>query len=118
MTQKSRVAVLFTSPQTVLSDYAKLLHLIGYQQYLPPSVPVLLKINISWQHYYPACSTAPWQLDGVIQTLKQDGYKDLIPAHNGTVVVDAHLGSVNNRHSHVLAKHGRSPVHLEDPPVR
>ena len=118
MTHRSKVAVLFTSPETVLADYAKLLHSIGYQQHLPPGVPTLLKINISWQHYFPACSTAPWQLDGVIQTLQKDGYKDLIPAHNGTVVVDAHLGSVNNRHSHVLAKHGLTPVHLEDPPVR
>ena len=26
-----------------------------------------LKVNISWQHYYPGCSTSPWQLDGVLR---------------------------------------------------
>ena len=74
----------------------------------------MLKINISWQHFYPSCSTSPWQLDGVINTLKEDGFKDLIPTHNGTVVVDAREGEVNNKHDVVVKSHGLESVHLED----
>ena len=66
---KGTVAVLKTQPNTVLEDYRKLLNLAGYQQALPKDKDTLLKINISWQTWYPACSTAPWQLEGVIKAM-------------------------------------------------
>ena len=108
------VAVIKTSPATVAADIGSAMRLAGYNSQLAPDVATLLKINISWQHYYPACSTSPWQLDGVIKTLKEDGFADLIPTHNGTVVVDAREGEVNNKHDVVVRRHGLESVHLED----
>ena len=108
------VAVVPTTPQTVLDDIGMAMRLVGYERALPKECATLLKINISWQHYYPACSTAPWQLDGVIRALKADGYDDLIPAHNGTVVVDAKEGAVNNKHKPVEEMHGLDALYLED----
>ncbi|PZC43829.1 MAG: Uncharacterized conserved protein, DUF362 family [Chloroflexi bacterium] len=108
------VAVIKTSPATVATDIGSAMRLAKYNSQLAPDVATLLKINISWQHYYPACSTSPWQLDGVIKTLKEDGFKDLIPTHNGTVVVDAREGEVNNKHDVVVRRHGLESVHLED----
>jgi hypothetical protein len=63
------VAVLKTAPATVISDYGRLMRLACYQKFLPRNTETALTINISWQHFYPACSTTPWQLDGVISTL-------------------------------------------------
>ena len=114
---KSKVAVVRTSPESVLDDVAEAMRLADYDQTLVKTAATLLKINISWQHYYPACSTTPWQLDGVIQALKDDGYGELIPAHNGTVVVDPHEGAANNRHTAVEQKHGLDSVYLDFPPV-
>ena len=108
------MAVVYTSPDTVLEDVGRAMRLADYQSHLPRDVETLLKINISWQHYYPACSTSPWQLDGVIQTLREDGYEDLVPTHNGTVVVDAREGEVKNKHKAVELKHGLEGVHLEE----
>ena len=108
------VAVVPTTPQTVLDDIGTAMRLAGYQQTLPKDYATLLKINISWQHYYPACSTPPWQLDGAIRALKADGYDNLIPAHNGTVVVDAKVGAVNNKHTPVEQMHGLEALFLED----
>ena len=108
------VAVVPTTPQTVLDDIGKAMRLAGYRNALPQDYATLLKINISWQHYYPACSTTPWQLDGAIRTLKTDGYDNLIPAHNGTVVVDAKEGAVNNKHTPVERLHGLDALYLED----
>ena len=34
-----------------------------YQDVIDRTADTALKINISWQTWYPACSTAPWQLD-------------------------------------------------------
>ena len=86
------MAVLYTSPETVIDEYARLMRLADYEQTLDRTAETLLKINVSWQHWYPACSTEPWQLDAVINTLKQDGFDRLRGAHNGTVVVDAPRG--------------------------
>ena len=113
-----KVAVVYTRPETVLEDIGHAMRLADYQSHLSADAATLLKINISWQHYYPACSTTPWQLDGVIKTLRDDGYADLIPAHNGTVVVDPHEGAANNKHTTVEEKHGLESVFLDNPPVR
>jgi len=111
---KPKVAVLKTSPQTVLEDYKKVMHLADYKKYVLPDKDTALKINISWHYFYPACSTTPWQLEGVIQTLLDDGYKnELIHAcHNRTVVVSAKRGERANKHLPVVQKYGLRNIHL------
>ena len=64
---KGKVAVLKTSPETVLDDYGRLMDLAGYKQALPKDHETILKINISWQTWYPACSSTPWQIEGVVK---------------------------------------------------
>ena len=108
------VAVVYTRPETVLEDIERAMELAGFTAALPQDIQNLLKINISWQHYYPACSTSPWQLDGVIRALKSAGYDDLVPIHNGTVVVDPKEGAFNNKHETVTERHRLESVFLED----
>jgi uncharacterized protein (DUF362 family) len=98
---KGKVAVLKTSPETVLDDIQKLMKLACFEQALPKSVRTGLKINISWQTWYPACSSTPWQLEGVIRTLQGAGYADLVGVHNDTVVVNTADGERNNKHKFV-----------------
>jgi uncharacterized protein (DUF362 family) len=114
---RGKVAVLRTTPDTVLEDYRRLMELAGFEKALPKDQETLLKINISWQQWYPACSTAPWQLEGVIRALLDSGYKNLIAAHNRTVVVDAYVGERNNKHKLVVDRYGLKNVHLYEPEV-
>lgn len=88
--------------------------LAGAQTALPLGGEVLLKINISWHHFFPACSTTPWQLDGVVRALKSFGHaaSRLAACHNRTVVVDARLGELENKHRPVVAAHGLRNIHL------
>lgn len=109
---KSKVAVLKTSPETVVEDYARLMEMADFQTHLPKDKDTILKINISWHYYYPACSTTPWQLDGVTSALKNAGYGNLIPAQNRTVVVDPKAGARNNHLDTVVEKHGLDFVYL------
>jgi uncharacterized protein (DUF362 family) len=111
---KAKVALLRTSARTVLEDYHRLLNLAGYQAALPKDTDTALKINISWHFFYPAASTTPWQLEGVIRAMKRDGYRsDLIHGcHNRTVVIDAHLGERENKQIDVIEAHGLRNVHL------
>ncbi len=114
---RSRVCVLKTRPATVVDDYKCLMRRVNYRQFLPPENETALKINISWHYFYPGCSTTPWQLDGVIATLLDDGYsKDKIyGCHNRTVVVDARRGEVANKQKQVVVdKYGLRNIHLYD----
>ena len=54
---KSKVAVVKTSPKTVLDDYSKLLDLADYKKILSKDINTILKLNLSWSKYFPACST-------------------------------------------------------------
>jgi uncharacterized protein (DUF362 family) len=114
---KSKVAVVKTKPNTVLDDIDKALKLADVDEFLKKDVPTILKINISWQFYYPACSTTPWQLDGVASTLSHLGYESLIPAQNRTVVVNPKLGAENNHLNSVLKKHKLKFIYLYEPDV-
>ncbi|HMY16707.1 MAG TPA: DUF362 domain-containing protein, partial [Polyangium sp.] len=111
---KSKVAILRTSPATVLEDYHRLMNLAGYQDVIAKDADTALKVNISWHFFFPGSSTVPWQLDGVIRAMLKDGYdKQLIHAcHNRTVVIDAHLGERENKQIDVVNAHGLRNVHL------
>lgn len=117
--KKSTVAILRTTPATVLQDYHRLLNLAGYQAVLPKDRETALKINISWHFFFPGSSTTPWQLDGVIRALKQDGYDPakIHACHNRTVVIDARLGERENKQVNVIQAHGLRNVHLYEPDV-
>ena len=60
------VAVVRTSPESVLQDFGRVMELARYRETLDPAGQTLLKLNLSWTRYFPACSTEPWQLDGVV----------------------------------------------------
>lgn len=104
----AKVAVLRTRPETVLDDYARLMDLAGYRESLSPDVDTLIKLNLSWTKYFPACSSQPWQVDGVIRKMLADGYprERLIPIENKTVVTNPREGCRNNRWEPILQRHG------------
>src|ERR1051326_4930585 len=111
---KATVSILRTSPATVLRDYHTLINLAGYQHAIPKDVDTALKVNISWPFFFPGSSTTPWQREGVVRAMKEDGYDpSLIHAcHNRTVVIDAHLGERENKQIDVVQAHGLRNVHL------
>jgi uncharacterized protein (DUF362 family) len=113
---KSRVAVLKTRPGTVLEDIGRLMDLAQVKEELRPAATTLLKVNISWHVWYPACSTTPWQLEGVIRGLTQAGFvaDRILAAQNSTVVVDPHVGVRNNKLEPVLNRYGIRSVWLND----
>lgn len=109
---KGKVAVVKTSPVTVLEDIENLMKLAEFQSALPKENVTGLKINISWQTWYPACSSTPWQIEGVIKTLKGNGYQNLLGIHNDTVVVNTKDAEVNNKHLFVTNKYNVPCLYL------
>jgi len=112
----ARVAVVRTRPDTVIADYARVMDLAGYRHTLAADRDTLLKLNLSWTKYFPACSSQPWQVDGVLSKMLSDGYARhrLIPIENKTVVTSPREGCRNNRWEPVLARHGVTFTALPD----
>ncbi|MBA7624429.1 hypothetical protein ES703_31838 [subsurface metagenome] len=106
--KNSKVAVLQTSPETVLDDYKKLLHLAEYKRFISQDIDTLLKLNLSWTKYFPACSSQPWQVEGVVKALSDGGFskEKIFPVENKTVVTDPVKGALNNKWLPVLEKYG------------
>lgn len=106
--KRSKVAVLKTKPDSVLEDYSKLMRLLDYSSFLSKDIDIILKLNLSWTKYFPGCSSSPWQLEGVLKTLLEDGYsKDkILPVENKTVVTDPIKGALNNKWLSVLKNYG------------
>jgi len=102
---KSKVAVLRTSPKTVLEDYQRLLELAEVEKHLDKSATTILKDNISWHYPFPAANTTPWQLEGTILGLKKFGYNELVCVQNKTVVTDAFKGEDLNKYKPIFKKY-------------
>ena len=112
----SQVAILRTRPDTVVGDYGRLMRLVNYDRVLRRDQDLILKLNLSWTKYFPACSSQPWQLDGVLATLLEDGFDRarILPVENRTVVTDPVAGCRNNRWAPVLRRHGLPFIPLPD----
>ncbi|MCX6827228.1 MAG: DUF362 domain-containing protein [candidate division Zixibacteria bacterium] len=110
MTLRSKVAVVKTNSNQILDDYRKLLQLIDYRSIIDIHHEIIIKLNLSWTKYFPSCSSQPWQLEGVVKTLIEDGFpkKSLFPLENKTVVTDPLKGAKNNCWLPVLNKYGLS----------
>jgi len=107
-TEKSQIFVIRTSAKTVLDDYKKLMHLADYEKQFPKNQKTIIKLNLSWSKFFPACSSPPWQLEGVLKTMKADGYnfKKLFTAENRTVVTNIAKGLKGNKWEPIIKKYG------------
>src|SRR5262249_32308168 len=104
---KAVVAVLKTRPETLLNDYRKLMHMAEYEGFIDKGKETIIKLNLSWTKYFPACSSQPWQLEGVVRTLLEDGFSQnlLLPVENKTVVTNPRKGARNNLWLPVLKRY-------------
>jgi len=105
MTTRAKVAVLFTSPETVLDDYDRLFELAEVGRFLPLEKTVILKDNISWHYPFPSANTTPWQLEGTILALQKRGYEKQVCVQNKTVVTNAFKGEDLNNYVPIFRRY-------------
>lgn len=116
--KKSQVSVLKTSPKSVLDGYSRLFDQANFSKSFSPKKKIILKLNLSWTKFYPACSSPPWQVEGVVKTLLKMGFspKNIIPVENKTVVTDVHQGAKNHGWDRILKKYQVKMRYLTDEP--
>jgi len=101
----SKVFILKTSPRTVIKDYSELLKMANMKKMKDNKN--VIKLNLSWSLYYPACSTEPWQLDGLLNAMKTEkfNFKKIKAVENQTVVTKPWKGAYLNKWLPVLDKY-------------
>ncbi|MFP4522795.1 MAG: DUF362 domain-containing protein [Fibrobacterota bacterium] len=99
---KSVVSVLKTSPENVIEDIKKLCSFAGINEALDHSATTIIKDNITWHLHFPGANTTPWQMEGTVCALRENGFNDLSCVHNRTVVTDPFKGASNNRYEKLL----------------
>ena len=102
---KSKVAVIKVKPATILEDIERLTQLADMKTALDPSSTTILKDNISWHYPFPAANTTPWQLEGTILALKNQGFADVSCVQNKTVVTNAFKGEDLNHYLPLFKKY-------------
>lgn len=114
-----RVTVMKTSPETVVEDYGRLLREAGYAKAIKPGRDTVLGMNMPWDLWFPGCSTAPWQLEGVGRSLIEDGFDpaSVRPAESGCGLIDPRRGERNNGLTIAAERAGIRITCLEEPPV-
>jgi len=105
MTTRAKVAVLRTTPETVLEDYDRLFELADVGRFLPSDKTVILKDNISWHFPFPGANTTPWQLEGSTLALQKRGYEKLVCVQNKTVVTNAFKGEDLNNYVPIFRRY-------------
>ncbi len=108
MSHKSQIFVVKTSPNTVLEDYKKLMRLAEYEKFYDKNNKTILKLNLSWSKFFPSCSSPPWQVEGVLKTMVEDGYnpKKIFTAENRTVVTNIEKGLKGNKWGPIIKRYG------------
>ena len=99
------VAVVKTTPQTVLEDIQRAMELAGLKNALEPGATTILKDNISWHFPFPGANTTPWQLEGTILGLQKNGFNNIVCVQNKTVVTDAFKGEDLNKYIPLFKKY-------------
>jgi len=102
----SQVFIKKISPKTIVKDYQNLIK--NFSRQLLPAKPIILKLNLSWTKFYPACSSPPWQVEGIIKSLLSLGFKpkQIIPVENKTVVTDVYQGAKNHFWDKICHQYG------------
>ena len=102
------VGVVSTTPETVLDDYQRLLELADLVGSMDPKAETLLKLNLSWTKYFPACSSQPWQLEGLLRGMLGAGFdrERLVAVENKTVVTNPMKGAKLNSWLPILEAYG------------
>jgi uncharacterized protein (DUF362 family) len=105
MMMKAKVAVVYTKPGTVLKDYRRLFELAEGARALCPDCTTILKDNITWHFPMPGANTTPWQLEGMVLALRENGFTDLVCVQNQTVVTNAFKGEDLNGYRPIFSRY-------------
>ncbi len=115
MTSRARVALIRTTPATVLRDYERLLELAEFRRSLDPGTLTLLNLDQRRHFPFPSANTTPWQLEGSARVLLSAGYRDLACAQHKTALISVFKGEDLNGYTPILRAYNLTALHDSEP---
>ncbi len=111
---KPKVWIKKVSPKTILQDYSDLLDMMEYEKYFSKEEKTIVKLNLSWSKFFPACSSPPWQVEGILKKLHDDEFpgRNVFTAENRTVVTNIAKGLKANKWAPLITKYNNYFVPL------
>ena len=64
------VSIVRTRPGEVLSSVRRAMELADWRQFISSNAEVALKVNLGWDKLVPGAVSAPWVVEGVVQTIR------------------------------------------------
>src|SRR5690606_19876748 len=80
------VAVVRTTPETVLADIDRLCELAGLRAALDSKASTIIKDEGFWHQPFPSAHTTPWQFEGAVLALKSRGFEELSLVKSSSVL--------------------------------
>jgi uncharacterized protein (DUF362 family) len=114
MPTRALVALIRTTPATVLEDFERLLELAQAPQQLDSRLTTLLRPDARRRFPFPAANTTPWQLEGVARALRAAGCHDLTWAPPPAQAASACVGQDLNGYLPLLRAYGIAPRRTTD----
>jgi uncharacterized protein (DUF362 family) len=111
MTSRARVALIRTTPATVLRDYERLMELAEFRRDLDPSTLTLLNLDQRRHFPFPSANTTPWQLEGIARALLSAGYRDLACVQHKTTLINVFKGEDLNGYTPILRAYNLTALH-------
>ena len=109
--RSSLVSVVRTSPEDVIRDVRKAMELADWQRFITRGAEVSLKVNLGWDKLIPGAVSAPWVVEGVIQTIR-DYVGRIYLVESSQVVVDVEDALLMTRLDRVCGKYGVEWVNM------
>ena len=109
--KSSLVSVVRTSPEGVIRDVRKAMELAEWQRFITRGAEVSLKVNLGWDKLIPGAVSAPWVVEGVIQTIR-DYVGRIYLVESSQVVVDVEDALLMTRLDRVCGKYGVEWVNM------
>ena len=64
------VSLVRTRPDEIFDNVREAMELANWRQFISPGAEVSLKVNLGWDILIPGAVSAPWVVEGVIQTIR------------------------------------------------
>lgn len=96
---------------SVKETVARTMELAGWRDFIEPGAEVSLKVNLGWDMFMPGAVSAPWVLEGVIETIK-DYTGKIYLVESSQVLVDVERALRQTGLDKVCAKYGVEWVNM------
>jgi len=113
---RSTVAVLKTSPNTVIEDYLRLFQLADYRNTINPRRDLAAHITLAWHPFFPSVSSPPWQIDGALGAALTEEFPAgrALAWYDDTAGASLSKGRVLNRHITALDRYGVPSMSIDE----